>query len=98
MSINYIGTPGMTPSGSTYVDGSPAFQSPSITFTMGGTATYDTDSWNLDEDVSRKEQTDGKGVPQRAFALPMTPNGSCNVIIPSESSQLPQPGWKFTSA
>lgn len=97
MSITYISTPGLSPTGTVYNDGNGPYSSPTITFTSGGTATYDTNDWTLDEDSTRKEQTSAQGVPVRALALPGTPNGNCNVIIPTQSSQLPQPGWKFTA-
>jgi hypothetical protein len=97
MSITYQSTPNVTPTGGTYNDGSSVYGSATITLTSGGSNTFDTNDFTPDYDSSRKELTNKFGVPVQAFALPVTPNGNCNLQVPTNTTNLPKPGNTFTA-
>jgi|SRR6185437_58535 len=97
MSIQYPTTPNVTPTGGSYNDSSSVYGSAQLTFTSGGTQTYDTNDFTPDYDSGRKELTNRFGVPNQAFGLPATPNGSCTLQMSSNSAQIPRPGWTFTA-
>jgi hypothetical protein len=95
--ISYPTVPLTTPTGGVFNDSSSVYGSALLTFTSGGTQTYDTNDFTPEYEASRKELTNRNGVPIKAFGLPVTPNGNCNIIISSNSSQIPNPGWTFTA-
>jgi hypothetical protein len=87
-------TPNVTPTGSSYNDGSSVYGSALVTV---GTNAFDTNDFTPDYSSTKKVQTNKFGVPTRQFALPEIPTGNCNLIIPSNTSVLPQPGNTFTT-
>ena len=97
MSITYQNTPNVTPTGGTYNDGSSVYGSATITLTSGGSNSFDSNDFTPDYDSARKELTNKFGVPNQAFALPVTPNGNCNLQVASNTTNLPKPGNTFTT-
>lgn len=97
MSNPYLSTPNVTPTGGLFNDGASVYGSATITLTSGGSNSFDTNDFTPEEDSVRKELTNKFGVPAQAFWLPVTTNGSCNLQIPTNTTNLPKPGGTFTA-
>ena len=96
MSIQYPTVPLVTPSGSSYNDTGSVYGAGAITFTSGGSQTCDCTDFAPEYPSTKKVQKDKNGVPVRQFALPEVPTCTLNMIVASNSTQLPAPGWVFT--